>query len=57
MKKQPLHQVTVEQAGTRIPVGPRQPREGCERFVEAINAQIALGRERNWKDPQIAAVL
>lgn len=57
MKKQPLHQVTVEQAGVRIPIGPRQPRDGCERFMEAINRQIALGREKGWKDPQIAAVI
>ena len=56
MLKHPLFQVTVEAEGTRIAVGPRQPKSGCEKLIEAISAQICQGREKVWKDPQIAPV-
>jgi hypothetical protein len=54
--KHALFQVFVEQAGTAIPVGPRLTRDGCERFVMAINRKIIEGVEKRWTNPHIAPV-
>jgi hypothetical protein len=54
MEKQELWQVHVELGtGKRIPVGPRMVKPMAEDFAVAIRAQIALGREKVWRDPQV----
>lgn len=54
-----LFQVWVERTDRKqpLPIGPRlagsSGLEVCERLVQAINAQISLGKERRWGNPHV----
>jgi len=50
-----LHQVVVTLAGSGalLPVGPAMNRDACGMFAEAVNRQIAVGRERVWKNAAV----
>jgi len=52
---EPLYQVvvTVAETGALLPVGPAMMRDACGMFAEAVNKQVALGRERIWKNAAV----
>jgi hypothetical protein len=54
----PLYGVMVEevQTGQVRRVGPAMAQLVAERFIVAINTQIALGKERNWSNPHLVRV-
>lgn len=58
LKREPLYQVNVEETktGQLRAVGPAMLKEACEQFAHAIRQQIALGREREWSNPQVIRV-
>lgn len=57
MKLEQLYQIHVERRdGTCIPIAPRMSREALEPLLVAINAQIALGNEREWSNPHLVPV-
>lgn len=49
---QQLYQVVVTKVADRLPlrVGPMMTQDACGAIAEAINKQVALGRERTWAD-------
>lgn len=51
-----LCQIIVMWAGKRVPIGPRAPRDFCERLLVAINGHIATGQETVWSEPEIVEV-
>jgi hypothetical protein len=54
-----LHQVHVKDAKTAriIPVGPKTERENAEMLCIAIGQQIALGAERQWREPHVVRLI
>lgn len=50
-----LFQIWVEPKGEShaIPLGPMMRRMSCEKVLEAVNKQIALGKAALWGNPHI----
>lgn len=48
--REDLYQCVVKDwLGAEKVVGPKMSREATERFVMAINGEVALGREKEWQ--------
>ena len=45
--------VTVRENRALLPVGPAMNRDACGLMAEAVNKQIALGRERTWMNAAV----
>jgi hypothetical protein len=45
--------VTVAETGVLLPVGPAMMRDACGMFAEAVNRQVAMGRERVWTNAAV----
>lgn len=45
--------VTVAETGALLPVGPAMMRDACGMFAEAVNRQVAAGRERVWTNAAV----
>jgi hypothetical protein len=53
-----LYQCMVQTRDNRIvAVGPKGARDFCEQFLFAILGNIASGKERDWFNPHVCAVL
>lgn len=56
-RKDRLYQVNVEADGRVLPVGPAMLKEVCEHFADTISAQIALGKEKSWRNPHVVPLI
>lgn len=54
---QQLYQVSVACKKQRLVVGPAMMEEACKQFASKIAEQIALGKEKIWRDPQVTPVI
>jgi hypothetical protein len=55
--KAPLYQTWVTNfEGARAPIGPAMIEDACNMLCDAIRLQISIGREKDFRDPEVLRV-